>query len=92
MGFSIDVLNNIRTNGSEEYQARIPVATQENISTVGNALQTYKPLFNEFSTALLCKIGKTMIESKLFKNRLARFKSGTIVNEQDVEEIFVEMA
>lgn len=92
MGFSLSVLNNIRANASEEYQARIPEATLENIQSIGNALQTYTPLYNEFSTALLCKIGKTMIESKLFKNRLARFKSGTIVNEQDVEEIFVEMA
>lgn len=92
MGFSISVLNNIRANASQEYQARIPEATQTNISTIGNALQTYTTLYNEFSTALLCKIGKTMIESKLFKNRLARFKSGTIVNQQDVEEIFVQMA
>ena len=92
MGFSLGVLNIIRANASTEYQQRIPEATQENIQSIGNALQTYTPLYNEFSTALLCKIGKTMIESKLFKNRLARFKSGTIVNEQDVEEIFVEMA
>ena len=92
MGFSISVLNNIRANASQEYQDRIPTATQENISTIGYALQNYTPLFNEFSTALLCKIGKTMLESKLFKNRLAGFKSGTIVSQQDVEEIFVEMA
>lgn len=92
MGFSIEILNNIRDNASNEYQERIPKATQQNIITIGNALQTYTPFFNEFSTALLCKIGKTMIESKLFKNRLARFKSGTIVSQQDVEEIFVEMA
>lgn len=92
MGFSISVLNNIRANASQEYQSRIPTATQQNISTIGYALQTYTPLYNEFSTSLLCKIGKTMLESKLFKNRLARFKSGTIVSQQDVEEIFVEMA
>lgn len=92
MGFSISVLNNIRANASNEYQSRIPEATQENIQSIGNALQTYTNVYNEFSTALLCKIGKTMIESKLFQNRLARFKSGTIVTQQDVEEIFVEMA
>lgn len=92
MGFSISVLNNIRANASEEYQNRIPEATQQNISAIGNAFETYTNVFNEFSTALLCKIGKTMIESKLFKNRLARFKSGTIMSAQDVEEIFVEMA
>ena len=92
MGFSIDVLNKIRTNASSEYQARIPEATQQNISTIGYALQTYTPLYNEFSTALLCKIGKTLLETKMFKNRLAKFKSGTVLTQQDVEEIFVSMA
>ncbi len=33
-----------------------------------------------------------MIESKLFKNKLARFKSGTVFNQQDVEEMFIEMS
>lgn len=92
MGYSISVLNNIRLNASEEYQNRIPEATQQNIATVGNALQTYTVLYNEFCDALVNKIGKTILETKLFKNRLARFKSGTITTAQDVEEIFIEMA
>ena len=92
MAYSIDVLNNIRANASEEYQQRIPEATQLNITTIGNAMQTYTNLYNEFCAALLNKIGKTILEKKLFENKLARFKSGTITTAQDVEEIFVEMA
>lgn len=92
MGYSIGILNNIRANASEEYQNRIPEATQENIANIGNALQTYTLLYNEFASALMNKIGKTLLEQKLFKNRLARFKSGTVLNQQDVEEIFIEMA
>ena len=92
MAQSIGVLNNIRTNASEEYKNRIPEATQENISAIGNALQTYTTLQNEFCSALVNKIGKTIIESKLFKNKLARFKSGALLTQQDVEEIFIEMA
>lgn len=91
MGYSISILNNIRANASNEYQERIPEATQANIATVGNALQTYELLFNEFCSSLVNKIGKTIIETKLFNNKLAKFKSGTITNQQDVEEIFVEM-
>lgn len=91
MGYSISVLNNIRANASEEYQERIPEATQTNIATIGNALQTYELLFNEFCAALVNKIGKTILETKLFKNKLSKFKSGTITNQQDVEEIFIEM-
>lgn len=92
MGFSVSVLNNIRNNASQEYQSRIPEATQQNIISVGNALETYNLLYNEFFPALFNKIGKTMIESKLFKNKLARFKSGTIFTQQDVEEMFIEMS
>ena len=92
MGFSVSVLNNIRANASTEYQSRIPEATQQNIISVGNALETYGLLYNEFFPALFNKIGKTMIESKLFKNKLARFKSGTLYTQQDVEEIFIEMS
>lgn len=92
MGYSIDILNNIRANASDEYQNRVPEATQQNIITIGNAFSNYTLLFNEFAEALFNKIGKTIIESKLFKNKLARFKSGAITTQQDVEEIFVDMA
>lgn len=92
MGFSIGALNSIRAEASAEYQARIPEATQENILSVGMAFSTYSVLFNEFSEALFNKIGKTIIEGKLFINKLAKFKSGSIMSQQDVEEIFVEMA
>ena len=92
MGYSIDILNNIRANASTEYAERIPQATRDNIAAIGNALQNYEVLYNEFCEALINKIGKTLIESKLFKNKLARFKSGAILSQQDVEEIFVDMA
>lgn len=91
MGFSVSVLNNIRANASQEYQARIPEATQANILAVGNALEQYNLLYNEFFPALFNKIGKSHIESMLFKNKLAKYKSGSILTQQDVEEIFVEM-
>lgn len=92
MGKSIGILNNIRSNASQEYQNRIPEATQQNIQEIGNALQTYTVLHNEFCDALINKIGKTILESKLFNNRLARFKQGAILTQQDVEEIFVSMS
>lgn len=92
MGHSFGILNAIRNEASNEYQARIPEATQETIASIGNALQSYTPLYNEFCDALINKIGRTILESKLFENRLARFKQGTVMDQQDVEEIFVEMS
>ena len=91
MSYSVDILNNIRLNASTEYATRIPEATQQNIASIGQALQTYEPLYNEFCEALLNKIGKTIIIQKMFKNPLARFKSGQ-VSPHDIEEIFIEMA
>lgn len=92
MGNSIDILNNIRLNASDEFQTRIPEATQNNIATIGQALQQYTVLYNEFCEALVNKIGRTILEQKMFKNSLARFKSGSVVSSHDVEEIFIEMA
>lgn len=92
MGYALNILNNIRANASAEYQSRVPEATQQNIITVGNAFATYTVLYNEFAEALFNKIGKTIIEGKLFKNKLARFKSGAVTTQQDVEEIFIDMA
>lgn len=92
MGYSVDILNNIRMNASEDYQNRIPEATRNNLAEIGQAFQTYDVLFNEFHSALINKIGKTIIEQKMFENKLARFKSGGITSPHDIEEIFQEMA
>lgn len=91
MGFSIDLLNTIRAEASEEYMERIPVATRRNIGSLGEALTEYPLLRNEYQEALVNKIGKTILESKLFKNKLGRFKKGK-ATPHDVEEIFIEMA
>lgn len=92
MGYTADILNNIRYNASPDYQERIPVATRTNISTIGQAFEDYDVLFNEFHEALLNKIGKTIISQAMFKNKLARFKSGEVTSPHDVEEIFIGMA
>lgn len=92
MGYSLEILNTIRNNASNEYAERIPEATQNNIATIGQSFQTYTVLYNEFCEALINKIGRTILEQKMFKNKLARFKQGGVVSPHDVEEIFIEMA
>lgn len=89
-GIALEVLNTIRANASEDYQNRIPEATQNNIAEIGRSFQTYDLVYNEFVEALIHKIGKTYIETKSFNNKLKRFKTGTISTMQDVEDIFIE--
>jgi hypothetical protein len=91
MGFSVDMLNKIRNEASAEYGRVVPEATRENIWRVGTIIFDYEVATNEFFNQLIHKIGKTIIEAQSFKNKLARFKTGTIMSQQDVEEIFVGM-
>lgn len=87
---SIEVLNTIRNNADAEYQERVPVATQENIAEIGRVFEEYNLIYNTFITNLMHKIGRTFVETALFTNKLAKFKSGKITSLQDVEDIWVE--
>lgn len=90
MSLSVEVLNTIRNNADTEYQTRVPVATKDNIADIGRTFQTYSLAYNTFIDSLVHKIGLTLLQTKSFKNKLKRFKSGTILTEQDIEEIWVD--
>lgn len=89
MSYSIDILNKIRENADTDYQARVPEATRDNIEAVGRAITDYELTYNTFCTALIHKIGLTIIQTTLFTNKFAPFKTGKVLTGQDVEEIFV---
>lgn len=90
MSLSVEVLNTIRANADAEYQNRVPAATKSNIADIGRAFSTYSVAYNTFIDSLIHKIGLTLLQTKSFTNKLARFKSGTILTEQDIEEIWVD--
>lgn len=90
MALSIDILNTIRQNADAEYQSRVPVATKDNIATIGRSFESYDVQYNYFITELMHKIGKTTVDTALFNNKLKAFKSGSLFSMQDIEEIFVE--
>ena len=89
---SVKMINAIRSEASAEYQERIPVATRENLQTVGKAITEYTPTLNEFTNALVSKIGVQLFATKMAKNKLSKFKKGMLSNASDIEEIFVAMA
>ena len=94
---SINILNSIRStiiaNGSSlGYDERIPVATQENLQDIGQAMLNYQPDLNAFLNELVNKIGLTYIHNKLYSNKLAFLKRGTLEYGDTIEEIFVDVA
>lgn len=90
MSISVEVLNTIRNNADDLYQARVPAATKDNIAEIGRAFSQYTEQYNLFVDTLIHKIGLTLLQSKSFENKLKRFKSGTLLTEQDIEEIWVD--
>lgn len=90
MSLSVTVLNTIRDNADTLYQSRIPAATVSNIAEIGRAFSVYDLDYNTFISSLVHKIGLTYVQTKSFNNKLKAFKSGTVLTEQDIEEIWVD--
>lgn len=88
----IDILNAIRNSASDTYRQRIPVATQDNIREIGNAMLQYQSTQNEFLNALVNRIARVIITSKSYENPLRMFKKGMMEYGETVEEIFVNIA
>lgn len=88
---SVAVFNAIRAEASETYKARVPEATQTNITDVANPLFTYSAVFNEWYSALVNRIAFTVISSKMYNNPLALFKRGLIEVGETIEEIFIDL-
>lgn len=91
---SAEILNTIRANSSPNYQAYIPEAqaTTESIREIGKVMMNYQPLQNEFLSNLINRIGRVILESKLYENPWAFFKKGLLEYGETVEEIFVNIA
>lgn len=70
----INILNAIRNAASADYQSRVPIATQDNIFDVGVSINEYHSTQNEFLNALVNRIARVIIVSKLYSNPLKRFK------------------
>lgn len=91
---SADILNAIRNSASTNYRDYIPLATQhpDNIREIGAIIMDNPSLQNEFLSALVNRIGKVLITSKMYENPLAMFKQGMLEMGETIEEIFVEIA
>lgn len=91
---SVDILNAIRNNASSNYRDYIPEAdaSVESIRAIGAVLMDYPALQNEFLNALVNRIGRVLVTSKMYDNPWNMFKRGMLEFGETVEEVFVELA
>lgn len=91
---SVDILNAIRNSATTNYQDYVPIATPDadSIREIGAIIMDYPNLQNEFLSALVNRIGKVILTSKMYSNPLSMFKKGLVEFGESVEEIFVNIA
>lgn len=90
-----DILNVIRNNASVDYRNYVPKADAndvESVRTIGAIIMDYPALQNEFLNALVNRIGRVMLTSKMYSNPIAFFKKGILEYGESIEEIFVNIA
>lgn len=93
-GSSVDILNAIRNSATANYRDYVPAATADidSIREIGAIIMDMPTLQNEFLTALVNRIGRVMLASKLYRNPWARFKKGELLLGETIEDIFVNIA
>lgn len=91
---SVDILNAIRNNASANYRDYIPQAdpSLDSVRAIGAILMDYPALQNEFLNALVNRIGRVLVTSKMYDNPWNMFKRGMLEFGETVEEVFVELA
>lgn len=91
---SVDILNTIRDNATQNYQNYVPYATPDadSIRKIGTIIMDMPQLQNEFISALVNRIGRVLVTSKLYDNPWAMFKKGLLEFGETIEEIFVNIA
>lgn len=90
---SVDVLNAIRNDASQDYKNYIPFATPDAdvIRSIGATMMDYPALQNEFLQALINRIARVLVTSKMYRNPWAMFKQGRMDLGETIEEVYVDL-
>lgn len=89
-----NILNAIRNSATANYRNYIPAATEDeaSIKAIGRIIMDYTALQNEFLSALVNRIGRVILSSRLYRNPWAMLKKGMLEYGETIEEIFVNLA
>lgn len=89
----MNILNAIRNNASNEYRDYVPAMTDTSqLREIGTIIMDYPALQNEFLSALINRIGRVLISTRMYENPWSRFKKGMLDYGETVEEIFTNIA
>lgn len=91
---SVDILNAIRNGASANYRDYVPEADQslDSLRQIGDIIMNYDALQNEFLSALINRIGRVLISSRMYSNPWNMLKKGTLEFGETIEEVFVNIA
>lgn len=70
---------------------RVPDDTRS-IQNIGEFIMTYQPYQNAFLNALVNRIGRVLVTSRMWSNPWAMFKKGKMDYGETLEEVFVNIA
>ena len=91
MADNVSVLNLARTLASAEYNSRVPVATQDNITDISEIITTYPTAKNEFINVLTNQIGKQIYLNQVYKNPFNFMNCGQLPFGKSIEMVFVDL-
>lgn len=85
------IADGIRREGSIGYQAIVPAASQAGLEATADAIFSAPGPANEFTDALINRIGSIIGQTLSWQNPLAQFKSGKIEFGVNVEEYHTDL-
>ena len=89
----LNILNAIRNNANNEYRDYVPPITDvSQLKQIGNIIMDMPALQNQFLSALINRIGRVLLSTRMYENPWSRFKKGMLDYGETVEEIFTNIA
>src|SRR5690349_21801725 len=84
-----EVISNILHKGSSEFQKSIPDPIKASVQESAKQILSFTANRNEFTDALVNRIGKEYVNFQTFRNPLAKFKDEEMFFGDTMEEIAV---
>ena len=92
MAISSDkLINAVKLDLPGEYKDKIPTATKTNLLEIADIMIEYPTIKNAFLTRLINKVGKSIIDNKVYQNRFKEFKKEMLPYGTSIEYVFTDL-